>query len=290
MGGTTSNKLDELCKISSSFDPMPKSYRKLAKFILENPSLLETMSITQLSKKLSVDPATVTRFCQYIGFKGYSELRYSLKHDIVTPIKENPDIFHEQEDSAIILKRVKEFYQQTVGEVIDLLEPKKVERAALELVRAQKVHIYAQGGNITSANYFQFSLWQMGISCYVFTDPGLALPSAGNLTEKDVAIGLTLSGNAKIVVDAMRAAKKRRATTIGICGFSASHLGRLADILFSFNSRVHDNIPYIPLAFISDLAVIGALQAVLIGKFSKELEERILDVSAITKFNRYENR
>lgn len=281
------NKLDKLCKISSSFSSMPESYKKLADFILSSPSALEHLTITQLSKKLSVDPANITRFCQYIGFKGYSELKYSLKYQLITPLKNDPNLFNVQEDTGQILKKLKPFYQQTVGEVMDLLDPKKVESLARKLVIADKIHIYAQGGNISSANYAQFCLWQLGLPCYLFTDPGMTLPSANILSEKDVALGFTLSGDAKIVVEAMRLAKKKLATTAAICGFSDSCLGNLADIVLSYNARIPDNLQYVPLALIGDLTVIGAIQAVLVSRYHDQLKSRLSDIGSITRSNRY---
>lgn len=108
-----------------------------------------------------------------------------------------------------------------------------------------------------------------------------------SLTRDDVAIGMCLSGSAKIVVDAMRIAKKNKATTIGIIGFPDSPLGEISDIHLSFNARVPDNIQYIPLAFICDLTILGILQAVTTAKNRKALSDQIGNVSSVTRYNRY---
>ena len=278
----------KFCNISSLTESMPKSYKKILSFIQSNQDAVSAMSITQLARKLDVDVATITRFCQSIGFSGYANLKYSLKHDdIFFEPKKTQELFDPTDSVKDTMDKVKYFYTKAIKDVIELLNPSEIELAAQKICTASKVHLYAQGGNITSAYYAQFVFWQMGIPCYVFTDPGLALPSANHLTRDDVAIGMCLSGSAKIVVDAMRIAKRNKATTIGIIGFPDSPLGELADIHLSFNARVPDNIQYIPLAFICDLTVLGILQAVTTAKNRKNLSDQIGNVSSVTRYNRY---
>ena len=278
----------KFCNISSLTESMPKSYKKIFSFIQSNQDAVSAMSITQLARKLNVDVATITRFCQSIGFSGYANLKYSLKHDdAFFESEKTQEPFDPADSVKDTMDKVKYFYIKAIKDVVELLNPGEIELAAQKICTASKVHLYAQGGNITSAYYAQFVFWQMGIPCYVFTDPGLSLPSANHLTRDDVAIGMCLSGSAKIVVDAMRIAKKNKATTIGIIGFPDSPLGEISDIHLSFNARVPDNIQYIPLAFICDLTILGILQAVTTAQNRKALSDQIGNVSSVTRYNRY---
>ena len=283
----SSVRKNKFYSISNITDSMPKSYKKILAFVQENQDVISNMSITQLANKLQLDAATITRFCQSLGFSGYGNFKFFLKHNADSYVFEKSETFQESDSSKDTMEKVKNFYMQSIKEVVELLDPMQVEFAVRKICSAKTVHLYAQGGNITSAYYAQFVFWQMGIPCYVFTDPGLALPAASHLSKDDVAIGMCLSGSAKIVVDAMKIAKKNKATTIGIIGFPDSPIGNMADILLSYNSRVPDNIQYIPLAFICDLTVLGIIQAAATTKHLNSLSDYADNVSSVTRYNRY---
>ncbi len=69
---------DVILLIRENYDSFSKSHRKLADFILENPSEAAYLSINELSQKISVSPATITRFARRLNFQGYPELQRGL--------------------------------------------------------------------------------------------------------------------------------------------------------------------------------------------------------------------
>lgn len=54
--------------------------QKIADFILENPSYLNFATIQQVAMESGVNVATVVRFCQALGFSGFSHLRNAIRH------------------------------------------------------------------------------------------------------------------------------------------------------------------------------------------------------------------
>ncbi len=69
---------DVILLIRENYDSFSKSHRKLADFILENPSEVAFLSINELSQKISVSPATITRFARRLNFHGYPEFQRGL--------------------------------------------------------------------------------------------------------------------------------------------------------------------------------------------------------------------
>lgn len=282
------SKFDQLCNIRSLYESMPKSYKKIVSYLRSHDSELDNLSITQLAKKLDIDSANVTRFCQYLGYKGYSDFKFSIKHNIASNLNHSPNIYQAEDSIADTLIKTKTIYQQMIGDVFGMLDPKVIERAAQRIFKAKKVHIYAQDGNITVAQFAQFLFWQIGIPCYIFSNPNLALTTASHMSREDVAIGIAFSGDAKMTVDAIQIAKEHHATIITITGFSSSKLAKMSDIVLSFNSRVPDDLRFIPVAFICEVAILGALQAAIINKYHDELAHYLGHAVTITQSNRYE--
>ncbi len=59
---------------------LPPKQQKIADFVLENPSFLNFATIQQVAQEAGVNVATVVRFCQSLGFSGYTHLRNAIRH------------------------------------------------------------------------------------------------------------------------------------------------------------------------------------------------------------------
>lgn len=281
------NRIDQLCKIRSSFASLSKVQQKIARFVLAHTDELSYMTITQLANKLEVDPSSITRFCQLQGFQGYSNFRFLMTHNLASSVAEDHDLIEADDSVAQILEKSKRYSQRTIGEVFELLDPKLVEQAAQKIYNAKAVHVYGLGGSITSANYAQFMFMQIGIPCYAFSDRLLAIPSSETLGAEDVALAVSFSGDARIIVDTVANAKKRKACIIGVSGFKNSALARNADILLCYNSRVPDDLRYLHMIYTCELAIISAVHAAIINKYHNELAIRIEHANLAAKVNRY---
>ena len=66
--------------------------------------------------------------------------------------------------------------------------------------------------------------------CTAYMDAHLQLTSSVTLGEKDVAVGISYSGETVHVVDAIKQAKKNGALTIGITKYGSNQLAKEVDI------------------------------------------------------------
>lgn len=281
------NKIDELCNIRSTSENMPKSYQKIMEYLKEHTSDFDSLSITQLARKIKVDPANITRFCQSLGFSGFSDFKFSMKHNITSTAVSHTSTFLKEDSTAETLRKVQIAYQQLIGEVFDLLDSNSIERAAQKIFQAGIVHIYSQDGNMMAAQFAQFIFWQIGIRSYIFSDVNLALTSAAHLKRGDVALGIAFSGDAKMTVDAIEIAKEHHATIISICGFSTSLLAKAADISLCCNAKIPDDLRYMPIELIGEIAIVSAIQSSIINKYHNELECYFKSSITTIQNNRY---
>ena len=58
---------------------------EILRYVLENSSDVESMSIQQLAENISYSTSTILRFCRKLGFKGYPELKFFLRNQIKLP-------------------------------------------------------------------------------------------------------------------------------------------------------------------------------------------------------------
>ena len=79
----------------------------------------------------------------------------------------------------------------------------------------------------------------LGLPCRHFTDCYLQQITAARLTEQDVAVGISYSGESRDTVDALKAAKHAGETTVAITNFRRSPISRHADILICTSQEQH---------------------------------------------------
>ncbi|MEA3309133.1 MAG: MurR/RpiR family transcriptional regulator [Chloroflexota bacterium] len=66
-------------RIQEHYEELTPRFRTLADFVLENTLDVGFLTATSLARRVGVDPATVVRFSQEIGYSGYRELSIEIK-------------------------------------------------------------------------------------------------------------------------------------------------------------------------------------------------------------------
>lgn len=66
-------------RIQEKYEALSPRFRVLADFILENTLDASFLTATELARRLALDPATVVRFSQELGYSGYRELSREIK-------------------------------------------------------------------------------------------------------------------------------------------------------------------------------------------------------------------
>lgn len=267
--------LNKLCELNNHSHSIPKSHRKIIQYVMEHLDAIPNLTITKLAKASGVDVACITRFCQSLGFSGYPEFRFSIEHQCMTPFFDSESILNGKETTAKLLNGFASLFQHVIVETIKLLDDKKIEHAANCILQASTVHVYGSGGSSVSAQYAQSLFLQIGIPCYYFSDISYALSAASLLKKGDVAIGITSSGNTSCVVKTFELLKQQKITTIGICGFSSSPAMRLSSIPISYYSRIKDDIRFMHMARMCEVAIIGILQMVILNKSEGGIKEKL---------------
>lgn len=75
-------------RIRDNYEHLSPGFRRLADFIVDHTLDAAFLTATELGRRVSVDPATVVRFAQDLGYSGYRELSAEIKsyvHDQIAP-------------------------------------------------------------------------------------------------------------------------------------------------------------------------------------------------------------
>ena len=287
----SAKQIDFLCNLSSQMEELTRVQRKIAEYVLAHPAEVPNLSITQLAAKVQANPASVTRFCQRLGFEGYADFCSSVKRQTISPLIGDDDYYDFTGASSreLIGKSVSVF-SHMINQTMLLLDDKKLDYAANLLSRARNVYIYAHGSGNSSALYAQSLFMQSGLSCFAFYEPSQVLISASIAKAEDVIVVISFSGRNGNLMDAIRLAKKHNVKVIAITGFSNSPIDQMANVGITYHARIKDDVRFMYLARICEVAIMGILQSGIISRNQDTLEEHLSVVKwAIYNMRQYNN-
>ncbi len=224
--------------IETKYGDLRTSEKQAADYILAHMDKIRELSLEKLSGKIGVSQPTVVRLSKALGFKGYKEFRYAVVEELA---RDNREKEGQQPMYGYSLSR-KDKLEDIPGKVvatterimeetlknIPISEFKKVVQA---LKTARVIDIYSVENSNTVALDLLTKLLYLGLPCRHFDDYYHQKISAGCLTKKDVAVGISFSGYSKDTVEVMKEARKSGAVTIVITSFRDSLISRYADIL-----------------------------------------------------------
>lgn len=160
---------DSYNRILESYDTLPKQQKKIADYIISHYDEVVFFSITKLASTLDVSEATIVRFAQNLGHKGFPELKESLTkyyREYLTPgermkrsIKELPD--DPLKYSAHIQKEISLLEQSVTA-----LDNKSFIKAINQIIKADNIFIFGNGGNECLANHLAFRLSRFKMKAY----------------------------------------------------------------------------------------------------------------------------
>jgi DNA-binding MurR/RpiR family transcriptional regulator len=184
----------------------------------------------------------VTRFCRALGLSGYAELRLALAaetgpsrswawaEDLGTDLTADDPM-------DVVLAHLVKADVQIIQETANQLDVGALTAAVDALAGARRIDIYAVSGSAAVATDLRLRLHRIGHQALIWSDVHDALTSAALLDERDVALGLSHSGETTEVIEPMQVAARNGATTIAVTNFPRSHLADLADLTLLTTGR-----------------------------------------------------
>ena len=218
--------INQICAFMDSFFDTEK---KIGDYIVRNPKKVVDMTVGELAKECGVSEASVSRFCKRIELKGFHHLKISLARELVDAKDDGEISGHISVDDMEgslrgILSNKMEELRQTVA-MIDREELKKI----LDVINnADTVLMAAVGNTIPVAMDGAYKLNQIGIRAMSTPIWETELGYSYNLTDKDVVVAISNSGESTGVIQILEAAKSRGAVAISITNNARSSVAELS--------------------------------------------------------------
>lgn len=168
---TAPQSVDELvARIESGSDALPKRLRQCAAFLQNHLDRVAISTVAELADAAGVQPSTFMRFCQAVGFSGFSEMQalfrteyarqwpdYSLRLNDLRKMGEN--------SASSLLAEFVSAGSKSLSELANNTDPEALERAVDVICAASMVHVVGMRRAFPVASYFSYVMDKMRIAC-----------------------------------------------------------------------------------------------------------------------------
>ncbi|TSB45705.1 MurR/RpiR family transcriptional regulator [Alkalicoccobacillus porphyridii] len=221
-----------LKQIKRELHKLSTTEAKVGRVVLEIPSLIPGMTTKELSTHANVSDATVIRFCKSIGFHSFRLFKVELMKD-VTSIEEGLTTLSSLQEKDVpfnLFRKVTQSNKHAIDLTLSSVDRKQLEAAVSAVSKANKLVFFGVGGSAAAAFDGSYKFTRIGYQSSFSQDFHYNISLIPYLTEHDVFIAISLSGDTQEVVELATFAKKQGVTVLAITKSDRSALMKIADI------------------------------------------------------------
>ncbi|MDW0108876.1 MurR/RpiR family transcriptional regulator [Sporosarcina aquimarina] len=249
-------------RIKQGLHSLSPSEKKVAAYILHDPECILTMPIAELSKKSTTSEATIIRMCRTLQFKGYHELKLGMAAALNNQTAEG-EIYYADIPADQGLNQIVDYVSystmQSIKSTISLVDIKDMEAAVQTILSSKRIAVAGVGASAIVAMDFEQKCKRINKWCEAVTDSHTQLMTAVHLTEEDVMLAISYSGETKEIVEAVQIAKENRVPIISLTRYGNNKVQSLADINLYASPTEHSIRSAATVSRISQLSVIDIL-------------------------------
>lgn len=216
-------------QICASMDSFFDTEKKIGDYIVRNPKKVVDMTVGELAKECGVSEASVSRFCKRIELKGFHHLKISLAGELVDAKDDGEISGHiSVDDMEGSLRGILSNKMEELRQTVAMIDREKLKKILDVINNADTVLMAAVGNTIPVAMDGAYKLNQIGIRAMSTPIWETELGYSYNLTDKDIVVAISNSGESTGVIQILEAAKSRGAVAISITNNARSSVAELS--------------------------------------------------------------
>jgi len=219
---------------------LPKRIAQVAAYALDNPDEIAFGTAASIAVAASVQPSTLVRFAQHLGFDGFTSLQSVFRERL-----RERNSSYEERLAALRADvggnganhRILEGFLTASGTSLDLMarsiDEAALDRAITALAGAETIYVLARRRSYPVASYMAYALGKLGVrNQLVESAAGLIPEILSFATRRDVALAVSFSPYATETIDEARLLSERGVPVIAITDSAFSPLVQFATLWF----------------------------------------------------------
>ncbi len=235
---------------------MSKSFAKLADFLLNSYVESSFMTASELAHALNLDAATVVRFSQHLGYKGFPQLQ----HEIRLKVKGDLLISPQQAEVDNSLPGVAAHALREMGRDLEQtrisLDIQALNTLVEKLGLARRITVISDAPAQPAAYNLVYFLEQGGFPIHIARVGAMDLARVIHVaTPQDLHLAIDITGHSTYIANALAESRQSGIPTAAIVSMASLPSARFADVVLAAQAR--PNVT-------SGSVIVGALIAVLV--------------------------
>lgn len=265
-----------LGQIRGQLNRFSKTELRIAEYILNNAELIPTMTTKELAAKTDVSEASVVRFTKSVGIASFKAFKILLAQELATTEEYITDfsITQKKDSPYELFQKVVHVNRGAIDLLLASVEKKELEKAVKAFQSAHRILFYGVGGSAIAAMDAQFKFAKLGYQVEYHADFHYMLSVIPFLSENDIFVAISMSGETKDVVELARFAKKQGATLISITNLNKSPLSKKSDIQLATPNVEKDFRVGSITSRMTQLTVIDSLYISLVNQMGESIIDR----------------
>lgn len=231
LAGGSSERVPHRCliKLKAIQHTLKRAERRAADFLVAHPDEVAELGVVEFAARAGCSEATVVRLARKLGYEGFPEMRRDFAE--FEPLPTYRDIAPGDAPEAIA-RKVFANSIQALTDTLEALDRAAYQRAVEALCAAPRLAFFGLGnaGVVARETYHKFL--RLGVPCFTAEDPDLQLIIVNTQLERgDALMAISYTGESAPLIAAVRQARARHITVLGLTNFPRSTLARLADVV-----------------------------------------------------------
>ncbi|MCT7373809.1 MurR/RpiR family transcriptional regulator [Chelativorans salis] len=226
--------LDRILEVS---DGLPKRLRQCAEYVAANPDRVAVSTVAEMSEGAGVQPSAFMRFCQVLGFSGFSQMQRLFRDSYAQNWPDYATRLEKLRESgagspSALLAEFVEAGRLSLENLAKTLDPRALDTAIKALSEANMVHIVGMRRAFSVASYLAYAFEKMNVPTMLHDSVG-NLDSRHAIREGDAVIAITFAPYSPETVALAEAGARAGAKVVAITDSLASPLRPVTPLLLT---------------------------------------------------------
>lgn len=260
-----------ISKITEKYDKLSKGHKAIARFVIESYDKAAYMNVEQLSQITGVSEATVVRFSTEMGYEKYQKFQHAVWEYAKSKLTsiQRMDLTYARLNTESVLTGILNADIEKIRSTLQMVDENEFETVVNTIFKAKRIYIIG----LRSASYlagllgFYLNLMFDKVTVVSSISASEIFEQLFRVSEEDVVIGISFPRYSKRTIHALRYAKTKGATVIGITDGALSPVKVNADYSLLAQSDAESFVD----SLVAPLSVINALIVALALKNKDEL-------------------
>jgi DNA-binding MurR/RpiR family transcriptional regulator len=203
---------------------LPKRLQQVANFAMANPDEIAFGTAASIAERADVQPSTLVRFSQAIGYRGFSELQDVFRERL----RDRPANYDDRMQAlrqtvgdtsaaAVILDGFCRAAARSLETLRERIDMQSIDVAAHKLADAETIFLIAQRRSFPITSYMNYAFGQLGIKSVLIGSPaGTDAETLSFATSRDAVVAISFTPYAPATLTHVRQVAQRGAPIICI--------------------------------------------------------------------------